>query len=81
MAGERTACPSYSRIDVQINKEMRVRGQHLEIYAGVDNVLNRSNFLSYTWMPRSTSVGNSMPVGTLRQPPIFPNFGLRVIVR
>ena len=73
--------PSYSRLDVQMNKEVLVRGQHLEIYAGVDNVLNRSNFLSYAWMPRSQVGKPRDPVGTLWQTPIFPNFGVRLIVR
>ena len=73
--------PFYSRLDLQVNKEMLVRGQHLELYAGVANVLNRSNLLSYAWMPRS-QVGEARdPVGTLWQTPIFPNFGVRLIVR
>lgn len=73
--------PYYSRLDLQVNREMLVRGQHLELYMGVDNVLNGSNLLSYAWMPRSQvgEVGN--PVGTLWQTPIFPNFGVRLIVK
>jgi TonB-dependent Receptor Plug Domain len=73
--------PFYSRLDLQVSKEMLMRGQRLEIYLGVDNVLNRSNLLSYAWMPRS-QVGESRdPVGTLWQTPIFPNFGVRLILR
>jgi hypothetical protein len=73
--------PYYSRLDVQVSKEMLVRGQRLEIYTGVDNVFNRSNFLSYAWMPRSQIGEPRNPVGTLWQTPIFPNFGARLIVR
>lgn len=70
--------PYYSRLDAQINKEIQVGRPLLELYCGVDNVLNRSNFLSYAWMPRSKVPD---PVGTLWQTPIFPNFGIRLIVR
>lgn len=73
--------PFYSRLDMQVNKEMLVRGLHLELYAGVDNVLNRSNLLSYSWMPRSQVGKPQDPVGTLWQTPIFPNFGIRLIIR
>jgi hypothetical protein len=73
--------PDYSRLDLQINKEILLHGQHLELYAGVDNVLNRSNFLSFAWMPRATVSLVPNPVGTLWQTPVFPNFGVRLIVR
>ena len=73
--------PYYSRLDVQLSKDLIVHDQHLEFYA-VDNVLNRSNFLSYAWMPL---LGSSNPtrkaVATLWQTPIFPNFGVRLVVR
>jgi len=74
--------PYYGRLDVQINKDAVVRGLHLELYVGVNNVLNRSNFLSYVWMSRFKAndvPGN--PVGEIDQMPIFPNFGLRYIFR
>jgi hypothetical protein len=74
--------PYYSRLDAQVNKEVRVRTLYLETYLGVDNILDRSNFLSYAWMPRY-EVGSKQrdPVGTLWQTPIFPNFGVRLIVK
>ncbi len=70
--------PFYSRLDGQISKEVRVGRQRLELYGGVDNILNRQNFLSYAWMPLAHTAN---PVGTLWQIPIFPNFGARFIVR
>jgi hypothetical protein len=74
--------PSYSRLDAQVNKEMAVRSLFLEIYMGVDNVLNHENYLSYAWMPRyKPAEKDRNPVGTLWQTPIFPNFGVRLIVR
>ena len=72
--------PCYSRLDLMVIKEMRIHRQHLETYAGVDNVLNRSNFLSYAWMPRMSGKPEDR-VGTLWQTPIFPNFGVRLIAR
>jgi hypothetical protein len=74
--------PYYSRLDAQLNKAFQFHRHFLELYAGVDNILNRSNFLSYAWMPRY-EVGSPRrdAVGTLYQTPIFPNFGLRFIAR
>jgi len=73
--------PYYSRLDLQVNKQVPFHGQYLELYAGVDNVLNRSNFLSFAWMPRAKVSLVPNPVGTLWQTPVFPNFGVRLIVR
>jgi len=74
--------PYYARFDAQMNKDILVRGSHLEIYAGVDNITNRENFLTYAWMPiNNLSNPNRYPVRQLDQMPIFPNFGVRFIVR
>jgi hypothetical protein len=73
--------PYYSRLDAQLNKEARLRHVIIELYCGVDNVLNRYNFLSYAWMPLDHAAVASERVGTLWQTPIFPNFGLRVVMR
>lgn len=75
----------YGRLDAQLNKDMKVHGFHLELYMGVENILNRNNFLAYVWLPqmeqafpKSVSQSN-LPVKELDQMPIFPNFGLRYI--
>jgi hypothetical protein len=74
--------PYFSRLDAQLDKDMIVRGLHLELYMGVNNILNRSNFLSYVWLPDTSISGwNINPVYELHQMPIFPNFGLRYIFR
>lgn len=75
--------PSYSRLDVQMNKDFALRGRHLQIYAGVDNVTNHQNFLTYAWLPLAQyhRDSNKNPVRELSQMPIFPNFGLRFVVR
>jgi hypothetical protein len=74
--------PYYGRMDAQMNKDAIVHRLHLEIYAGVNNVLNRQNFLAYVWLPRvitESHPGN--PVDTIDQMSIFPNFGIRYIFR
>ncbi len=75
--------PFYGRLDAQLIKDTLVHGLHLEIYAGVNNILNRSNFLAYTWMPRvlPASGNTENPVNEMYQTPIFPNFGLRYFFR
>jgi len=72
--------PYYSRLDVQLRKEMLAHGLHLQLYGGVDNVLNRSNFLTYAWMPRFLNKKQDH-FATVWQTPIFPNFGIRVLAR
>jgi len=74
--------PYYARLDGQLNKDVEIRGSRLEIYAGADNLLNRENFLTYAWMP-ICQVGYPLryPVKQLSQMPIFPNFGVRLILR
>jgi hypothetical protein len=69
-------------LDGQLNKDIEIRGTHLKIYAGVDNILNRENFLTSAWMPiNQLGYANRYPVKMLPQMPIFPNFGVRLIVR
>jgi outer membrane receptor protein involved in Fe transport len=75
--------PYFARLDAQLNKDVVVRGLHLEIYAGVNNILDRKNFLSYVWLPRYKKDCETVlnPVDEIDQMPIFPNFGLRYIFR
>jgi hypothetical protein len=74
--------PFYGRLDAMISKDAIVRGLHMELYMGVNNVLNRSNFLSYVWMARfKVDKAPGSPVGEIYQMPIFPNFGIRYIFR
>ena len=74
--------PRYARLDAQLNKDLAIRGLHLELYVGVNNILNRDNYLSYVWLPdRKIAKSDIDPVYELYQMPIFPNFGLRYIFR
>jgi hypothetical protein len=72
--------PYYGRMDAQLNKDAVIHHLHLEIYAGVNNLLNRSNFLAYVWMPRMMVPSKpGSPQGEIFQMPIFPNGGIRYI--
>lgn len=74
--------PYYARFDAQVNKEIVIGSTDLELYGGTDNIFNRSNFLSYAWMPRyDLGTKQRDPVATFWQMPIFPNFGVRIILR
>jgi hypothetical protein len=78
-----TRAPHFARLDAQMNKDVVVHGLHLEIYAGVNNILDRKNFLSNVWLPRYANDAKDVlnPVDEIDQMPIFPNFGLRYIFR
>lgn len=74
--------PFYSRLDFQINKVLSLEGRTLIVYAGMENALNRQNFLAYAWEPRrgyDGKGGSPIPVGELHQMPHFPNIGVRFI--
>jgi len=74
--------PYFARLDAQLNKDFSVHDLHLVLYMGVNNILNRPNFLSYVWLPHPKIPGWDLnPVYELHQMPIFPNFGLRFVFR
>ncbi|HEV2136553.1 MAG TPA: TonB-dependent receptor [Terracidiphilus sp.] len=75
--------PYYARLDTQVDKDILLHGVHMELYFGVNNILDRSNFLGYVWLPRAATDKEISinPVHELEQMPIFPNFGLRYIFR
>jgi hypothetical protein len=74
--------PFYSRLDLQVNKDIQLHeSSRLEVYIGVENLLNRQNFLSYVWMPRYETYGLRLATQELYQIPIFPNLGVRFVIR
>src|SRR5258708_6087902 len=77
----RVRTPYYERLDVQIRKEFCMHKTFWPLYGGVDNVLNRSNLLSYVWRPRFIDNNPADQVGAIWQTPIFPNFGVRLLLR
>jgi hypothetical protein len=61
---------------------MKVRGLHLELYAGANNLLDRANFLAYVWMPRNGPWNpNRNAVSEIDQMTLVPNFGVRYVFR
>jgi hypothetical protein len=46
---------AFARWDVQLNKDFLLRGLHMELYLGANNILNRDNFLAYVWLPDRNS--------------------------
>jgi len=47
--------PDYGRVDIRVDRTFTVGGQPLNVFAGVQNVMNRRNFASYTWNRRTNS--------------------------
>jgi hypothetical protein len=79
MNGVRAPC--YSRLDLQLNEDIHLSDRHrMEIYMGVENVLNRDNYLTSLWMPLLIKIGSTNRVYTMYQTPIFPNFGIRYLI-
>jgi hypothetical protein len=79
--------PAYNRIDADVNRSFRIHRQMLDLHAGVENALDRQNFLGYAWMdncaaPWKTCGMNvdavaNVPETKVTQMPIFPSAGLR----
>jgi hypothetical protein len=77
--------PAYNRLDGDFNRTVALRGGVLKLYGGVENALNRANFLGYAWLdncsPQSPLCGGSVipgvPETRLTQMPIFPSAGAR----
>lgn len=79
--------PAYNRLDADVNRSFHIHKQMLDIHAGVENALDRQNFLGYAWMDSCPSpwavcglnvnaVAN-VPETKVTQMPIFPSAGLR----
>jgi TonB dependent receptor/Carboxypeptidase regulatory-like domain/TonB-dependent Receptor Plug Domain len=45
----------YSRIDIRVDRTFTIGGQPLNLFFGVQNVINRRNFASYNWNRRSNT--------------------------
>ena len=61
--------PDYSRIDVRVDRTFTIGGQPLNLFFGVQNVIDRRNFANYTWNRRS----NTQQFG--EQQGVFPILG------
>jgi TonB-dependent Receptor Plug Domain len=80
--------PAYNRLDLDINRDFHLRTGVVNVHAGVENALDRENFLGYIWMnnchPRPTDtrcalipmVIPGVPETQVSQMPIFPSVWL-----
>jgi hypothetical protein len=62
--------PDYGRVDIRVDRTFITGGRPLNLFFGVQNVINRRNFSSYNWNRRS----NTQQFG--EQQGIFPILGL-----
>ena len=80
--------PAYNRVDADFNRSFRLGQNVLKVYGGVENLLNRKNFLGYGWendcrAPWGKYCGLNLnaipgvPETMIAQMPAFPSFGLR----
>jgi hypothetical protein len=75
--------PVYSRLDFQVQRTFVIGEQNFALYGGLENALDRKNFLAYEWMPRcefNHGCKASYPsnfIAPIYQISRFPNFGIR----
>jgi len=77
--------PAYNRVDSDFNRSFALRKSRLTVYGGVENALNRANFLGYSWLENclpterscAENVVPGVPETELTQMPIFPSAGVR----
>jgi hypothetical protein len=74
--------PYYGRLDFLIKRNFILGGRMLTVYGGLENALNRENFLAYAWRPRVGYNGRCSAyldqcISAQSQMGIFPNFGAR----
>ncbi|MGA2890648.1 MAG: TonB-dependent receptor [Terracidiphilus sp.] len=80
---------AYNRVDADLNRDIRIRKGSLNIHVGMENALNRKNFLGYLWMdschplPGATICGLNpnafpgVPETRVTQMPRFPSAAIR----
>ena len=76
---------AYNRMDVEVSRNIRIRGRLLNIHGGADNLIDRKNLLGYAWLDRcppgaicrATTTPAIPPTARLYQMPFFPLLGAR----
>jgi hypothetical protein len=74
--------PAYSRLDFSVTRNFFIGERTLAVYGGLENALDRQNFLGYAWTPRSNiywpcTANPTDCVTEVTQMGLFPNFGAR----
>ena len=72
---------TYSRLDVELDRRIKLGKGELDLQMGAENVMNRGNFLGYTWM-NNCQVGapcayGTQPVAKIDQIGRFPVASMR----
>jgi outer membrane receptor protein involved in Fe transport len=62
--------PDYLRLDVRVDRHLRVAGNNVSVFAGVQNVTNRRNVAGYSWDRRQSTIRVNEQLG------VFPILGL-----
>ena len=75
---------AYSRLDFQAGRIFHFGETQLIAYGGLENALDRQNFLGYAWMPRIGAMFDCLTRADHCQQEqyqmgLFPNFGARVV--
>jgi hypothetical protein len=75
--------PLYNRLDVQFSRDFHLRRNQINVQAGLENALNRENFLGYAWLDRCSAVisclAQSAPYIEVAQMPLFPSFSAKYV--
>lgn len=80
--------PAYNRIDIDLNRGFHIWHRNLKVYGGMENLLNRQNFLGYAWENDCASPAGAycglnvnavpgVPETKVTQMPRFPSAGAR----
>ena len=74
--------PAYSRLDFSVTRNFYIGERTLAVYGGLENALDRQNFLGYAWTPRINiywpcTANPTDCVTEVTQMGLFPNFGAR----
>lgn len=81
--------PAYNRVDADLNRDFRLLRGVLNLHGGVENALDRGNFLGYAWMdechptPAQTACALNptavagVPETRVMQMPLFPSGAAR----
>jgi hypothetical protein len=73
--------PLYNRLDVEVERQFHVRNGVIDLHAGADNVLNRTNFLGYVWLDNCRQgqpcAGGNEPDEKLKQMGLYPSMSVR----
>lgn len=76
--------PFYNRFDFQFSRDFHLRRNQINVQAGLENALNRKNFMGYAWLGNcaaeiSLCLAQSAPYVEVTQMPLFPSFSAKYV--